>query len=91
MPILGLNVDNLKCGGCASTVRRRLNELPGVVSTSVDVNNGTVTVAHDGTIDRSAITLLLQKLGYPLSGTGGITEKARSFVSCAIGRMHGEQ
>lgn len=90
MPVLELTVDNLKCGGCASTVRKRLNELPGVVSTSVDVENDKVTIAHDGTIETSSITQALHKLGYPLSGTGGITEKAKSFVSCAIGRMHGE-
>ncbi len=91
MPILELNVDNLKCGGCASTVRKRVSELPGVVSTSVDVDNGTVTVAHDGTTERNTVTLLLHKLGYPLSGTGGITEKAKSYVSCAIGRLHNEE
>ena len=32
----------------------------------------------------------LQRLGYPEVGTGGTIEKVKSYVSCAIGRIHGE-
>jgi copper chaperone len=90
MPSLLLHVDNLKCGGCASTVRHRILELPGATAVNVDPEAGTVRVEHDGSIEHDAVTMLLSRLGYPEHGTGGWKEKATSYLSCAIGRLHGE-
>ena len=90
MPSLTIHVDNLKCGGCASTVRHRVQELPGVSGVWVDPPAGTVRVEHDGSTEHDQLIALLQRLGYPEEGTGGIAEKAKSYVSCAIGRLHGE-
>lgn len=42
-----LHVDNSKCGGRTSTIRERLNELPGVAPTSAHVEADTVRVMHD--------------------------------------------
>lgn len=91
MPILVVHVDNLKCGGCASTIRRRLGELPFVGAVTVDPDTGTVTVTHDGSGTRAEVTKALSALGYPEHGTGGLVEKAKSYVSCAIGRIQGEE
>jgi len=90
MPSITLRVDNMKCGGCASTIRHRVQELPGVSGVWVDPPAGTVRVEHDGSTDHDAVTALLQRLGYPEEGTGGTIEKVKSYVSCAIGRVHGE-
>jgi len=88
-----INVENIKCGGCASTIRSRLEAMEGVNTIDVDITEGIVTV--DGAEDtRAAVTAKLLKLGYPESGTAeGIAAakaRAKSFVSCAVGRISGE-
>jgi copper chaperone len=88
-----INVENIKCGGCASTIRSRLEAMDGVDNIEVDIAEGIVSV--NGSEDtRAAVTAKLLKLGYPESGTAeGIAAakaKAKSFVSCAVGRISGE-
>ena len=83
-------VENIKCGGCAASITKKINAIEGVDATEVDVEQGRVRItAGDGLKDRLAETLL--KLGYPESGTAeGIAAakaRAKSFVSCAVGRM----
>jgi len=86
-----ISVENIKCGGCAGTISKRLNELDAVDSCEVDIENGVVTVSGDET-GRAEVVALLLKLGYPESGTAeGIAAakaKAKSFVSCAVGRIN---
>ena len=48
MSTLVLKVDNLKCDGCSSTVRRRVPELPDVAMVLVDPVAGSMRVEHDG-------------------------------------------
>jgi copper chaperone len=88
-----INVENIKCGGCASTIRSKLEAMAGVDRIDVDIEAGIVSI--DGSEDtREAVTARLLKLGYPESGTAeGIAAakaKAKSFVSCAVGRMSSE-
>lgn len=90
MPVLHFHVDNLKCGGCVTTVKRRVQEVPGVESVMVDPEAGSVELIHDGTVVREELATLLEQLGYPERGTGGVIEQAKSYMSCAIGRIHGE-
>jgi len=88
-----INVENIKCGGCASTIRSKLEAMAGVDKIEVDIGDGIVSI--EGNEDsREAVTAKLLKLGYPESGTAeGIAAakaKAKSFVSCAVGRISGE-
>jgi len=88
-----INVENIKCGGCASTIRSRLEAMDNVSKIDVDIAEGIVSVdAAEDT--REAVTARLLKLGYPVSGTAeGIAAakaRAKSFVSCAVGRISGE-
>ena len=86
-----IQVENIKCGGCASTISTKLAALDGVQEVTVDVEKGTVTIDGDEN-HREAVTAMLLQLGYPESGTAeGIAAakaKAKSFVSCAVGRMN---
>lgn len=85
-----IQVENIKCGGCANTIRKRLTQLPGVAGVQVDIEQGAVHVEADPTLRAAAAEALLQA-GYPESGTASgmasIKAKATSFVSCAIGRV----
>lgn len=86
-----IHIDNLKCGGCANTIRRNVLELRGVMDVVVDAESDTVQVQHDGAMDASELRAMLHRLGYPEAGTGGILEKMKSFVSCAVGRVQGAE
>ena len=39
-------VENLKCNGCANTIRKDVGHLPGVEAVEVNVNSGCVTITH---------------------------------------------
>jgi len=86
-----ISVENIKCGGCASTITSKLNAMDIVDSCEVDVENGIVSINGDK-VSRAEVTELLLKLGYPESGTAeglkAAKAKAKSFVSCAVGRMN---
>ena len=85
-----IDVENIKCGGCAGSIVSGLKALEGVVAVHVDVEQGRVTVDGDDVL-QPAVCELLKKLGYPEVGsTAGLASaraKAKSFVSCAVGRF----
>lgn len=85
-----INVENIKCGGCANSIVSGLKELDGIVSVQVDVEQGRVTVDADDAL-RPVVGEHLKKLGYPEVGsTAGLASaraRAKSFVSCAVGRF----
>ena len=85
-----IEVENIKCGGCASTIEKQLRKLDSVSAVSVDIEAGRVTVEAADT-DREQLVATLLKNGYPEKGTAeglkAAQARARSFVSCAIGKM----
>lgn len=85
-----ISVENIKCGGCASTITSKLNQLASVESCDVDVEKGLVNVTGDES-GKTEVAELLLKLGYPECGTAeglkAAKAKAKSFVSCAVGKM----
>lgn len=89
-----ISVENIKCGGCAGTIVKKLNELDGVNNTEVEIEAGVVKIdAADGL--REPLTATLLKLGYPETGTAegmaAAKAKAKSFVSCAVGRINADK
>lgn len=80
-------IDNLKCGGCANTVKKRLEKMDGVSNVNVMLETSTVEVEKASEVSREAIIAKLSKLGYPEIGTTNLMQKAKSYVSCAIGRL----
>lgn len=85
-----ISVENIKCGGCANTITSKLNAMDIIDSCEVDIENGIVTISGDIS-GKTDVTQMLLKLGYPESGTAeglkAAKAKAKSFVSCAVGRM----
>lgn len=81
-------VENIKCNGCMQTIRKGLEQLPGVQTAEPENQNGTVTVEFDEkTIGQDQIASKLSQMGYPLIGANSLGKKAKSYVSCMIGRM----
>jgi copper chaperone len=58
------DAENIKCEGCASTIRDALGRISGVHEVEVDIATGRVTVAADEDL-QDAITAALQASGYP--------------------------
>lgn len=81
-------VQNLKCGGCANSITKKLSSLNEV--NSVEVNPDTAVVSIETNNENSEKTLkdALLNLGYPVEGDkNAFGSKAKSFISCATGRM----
>jgi copper chaperone CopZ len=80
-------IDNLKCGGCANTVTKKLQAMEGVKNVNVLLETSTVEIEKEENVTREALIEKLSKLGYPEIGTSNLVQKAKSYVSCAIGRL----
>ena len=84
-------VINVKCGGCANTLKTALKEKFGEVDVNLEVEPRQITLE----IEESKLPALrtkLKSLGYPMSDEDlttmeGFSTTAKSFVSCAVGKM----
>jgi copper chaperone len=83
-----VNVNNLKCGGCAATIRNNLINLEHIKEVVVNPATSSVTLTHNHPIDNDIVREVMAKIGYPLVGDdNSILQKAKSYVSCAVGRF----
>jgi copper chaperone CopZ len=83
-----LVIQNLKCGGCANTITTKLSELKEISMVHVDVELSKVTFEHESEGAINSAVEKLAVLGYPVEGDKNtVISKAKSFVSCAVGRM----
>lgn len=82
---------NVKCGGCANTLIKSLANDFGEVNVDLECQPRKITLR----IEEHQIEILkltLRGLGYPLTTDElntlqTLTTSAKSFVSCAIGKM----
>jgi len=85
-----LEVENLKCGGCASTIEKTLRADPRVTKVVVDPATDSVEIGASTEL-RGELAATLARLGYPekgsLEGLRSAAAVAKSYVSCAIGKM----
>lgn len=83
-----IEIENLKCGGCVNTVKKGLISIEGIDKVEIDLDNSKVTVPSNDEAIINQVKEKLSKMGYPeLGDTNNIIHKAKSFVSCATGRM----
>ncbi len=80
-------IENLKCGGCAATIKKGILGIQSVSDVEIDLETSEVKVSHNEDVV-SNIKEKLSKLGYPEAGDKNtVLHKAKSFVSCAVGRL----
>lgn len=79
-------VENIKCGGCANSIKTALLKINQVEAIEINKENETVSVT--GNADVSEIIAKLNALGYPVKGTNSTFKQLKSYVSCAIGKMN---
>ena len=85
-------VINVKCGGCAATLKEKLFEKFGEVEVNLEKEPREITLDIKEE-EIAALGEALKKLGYPfitekMGFVDGTSAKAKSFVSCAIGKMN---
>jgi len=80
-------IENLKCEGCKNTIIKAVQKLKGISSVAINLENSEVVIEKNGEILRESIIEKLAKLGYPEEGNSNLIHKAKSYVSCAIGRI----
>ena len=89
---LRFEVENVKCGGCARTIENALSADPRITRVSVDPSQDAVVVEATADV-RAEAAATLARLGYPetgsVEGLRSATAVAKSFVSCAVGRLVG--
>jgi copper chaperone CopZ len=92
-----VEVNNIRCGGCANTITKALKE-EGFSGVKVDLScePRKVTIELQNEAQAAQLRAILRKLGYPFCDEeikfGESTKlKAKSFVSCAIGKFNIEK
>lgn len=87
-----IEIVNLKCGGCANSIKKGLQTIDNVneVNVELETSKVTVDVANEAILDK--VKNKLSSMGYPKAGDSNtVLHKAKSFVSCATGRISSEE
>ena len=83
-----IEVQNLKCGGCANTIKGKLSELENISDIEINIEESEITFNH---LNQSVVDEVRNKLsaiGYPsIEDDNSVLSKAKSFVSCATGKF----
>ena len=83
-----LYIQNLKCGGCEATIYNKLSTLNNINDIFVNIDESSLTIDYNSVEDLEAVKEKLFNIGYPILGDENrLITKAKSYVSCAIGRV----
>jgi copper chaperone CopZ len=86
MKKLELFVENIKCAGCMTSIKKGILELAGVTHVDIALAEEKITIEGDH-LNRTTIAKKLDGMGYPEKGNNTLFKEAKSYVSCAIGKM----
>lgn len=85
-----IQVENIKCGGCTNSINKKLTKELNITSVQIDIEKGLIDLDITTEQKPKALELLLS-MGYPevgsVDGFDNIKAKAKSFISCAIGKI----
>lgn len=83
-----VHIQNLKCGGCANTISKKLNTLDDVSDVLVETEDNSVTFEYSEPHTLDVVKKVLADIGYPEDGeANSLSSKAKSYVSCAFGKI----
>jgi copper chaperone CopZ len=80
-----VEVENMSCGGCVNSITKGLHTILGVGKVQVDLDKGIISL--EGEFDEQHVLDKLSKMGYPQKGNNTLIKQAKSFVSCATGKI----
>ena len=82
------HIQNLKCEGCGNTIAKELEKISGITDVTVDPETKLVTFNSGSEEDIENVKVRLLQLGYPFTeDKNNLIIKAKSFVSCAVGKL----
>jgi copper chaperone CopZ len=79
-------VENIKCGGCMTSIKNALEKIKGIVKVEIDKDEEKISLTGDQ-YELSEVIDSLNSMGYPQKGENTMFKQAKSYVSCAIGKM----
>jgi len=80
-------VANIKCNGCATTIKKELLKLTQVKNVEVFGEEDLIKIEHEGA-ERELIAKKLHELGYPeATEQNGLLLQLKSYASCMLGRI----
>lgn len=65
---VSVKVTGMTCGHCSSAVHDEVAKVSGVTAVEVELDDGTVTIQTDGSVDSDAIRHAVEDAGYQLAG-----------------------
>lgn len=84
-----LKLQNVKCGGCTNGIAVRLLKLSGINDVHISDENSEVSFSYETANDLAIAERMLTQMGYPPEGAENtFINKAKSFLSCATGKMN---
>ncbi len=86
METLEIFVENIKCGGCMSGIKKALLEFKGVKSVEITLEEEKILI-QGKQLNREAYIKKMDSMGYPEKGNNTLFKEAKSYVSCAIGKL----
>ena len=86
METLEIFVENIKCGGCISGIKKALLEFKGVKSVEITLEEEKIQI-QGKQLNREAYIKKMDSMGYPEKGNNTLFKEAKSYVSCAIGKV----
>ena len=82
-------VANLKCNGCATTIKNELLKLNGISAVEVFNEKDMIKVSYDDNVERKVIIDKLHSLGYPeATNKNGLLLQLKSYTSCIMGKVN---
>lgn len=88
---INIEVENIRCGGCANTITKKMMSLEGVDNVDIAIDEQIVTLEAKDNSHHAIYIEALLAMGYPekgsVEGIAALKGKAKSVVSCAIGKV----
>lgn len=81
-----LNVNNIKCGGCTSSIISKLSKVEGISEVHVDPDTGEVKFNTTTKNSTEKARTSLAQMGYT-EDDPNMLQTAKSYVSCMVGKM----
>jgi copper chaperone CopZ len=79
-------VENIKCVGCMTSIKHALLKIKGIAKVEIDQGEEKISLMGNK-YELSEVLASLNSMGYPQKGDNTLFKQAKSYVSCAIGKM----
>lgn len=84
-----IQANNMKCNGCANSIRTSLLKINGISEVEVNLEESIVEIETEDESKVDEVKSKLSNMGYP-EGDSSFIQDAKSYVSCMIGRVKGD-